>query len=379
MSGCWVNGSPTRPIRTEGRAERKTFDESPQPPGKYRSAGRDAPGAGRRTRADRRIALPIAFASDIVSGVHGAAVLILDLALRALGPDQIIGGGSTCPRPDAVWAELATLVPRDRLDARLAALGAADEARPTAEIVQILDAGSSYRVEVTGRARAYADDARDCARRARVAAVFVALAIDPPELSPSPLAAAPLASSDATLARAAASAATRPARVRIEIGPAVSAGWGGESVTRAGASVAVAAGGGALAIVAGALVLAPGDTAAGDVRVHQLRVPFDLDVRATWTAADRLALFAEAGVVAAVVSARGMGLASDRSARAFEMGARGAVGLRLLPRAAFAPFVLACVELVPRPSDVFALPAGVVGHTPRLWIGAAAGVSWGIW
>ena len=35
---------------------------------------------------------------------------------------SVIGGPSTCPRPEAVWSELVTLVPRERLEARLRAV-----------------------------------------------------------------------------------------------------------------------------------------------------------------------------------------------------------------------------------------------------------------
>jgi long-chain acyl-CoA synthetase len=40
----------------------------------------------------------------------------------------------------------------------------------------------------------------------------------------------------------------------------------------------------------------------------------------------------------------------------------------------------AAVRLIERhrPTALFALPRGVVGHTPTGWIGAQAGVSWGL-
>src|SRR5215212_5933301 len=91
-------------------------------------------------------------------------------------PTSIIIGQSACPTPDAVWAELGTLVPRDRLQARLRALA------PDAARVEIQDHGVRYRVLAAGRVREYRDENRDCGYRARIAAVFVALAIDPAEI-----------------------------------------------------------------------------------------------------------------------------------------------------------------------------------------------------
>ena len=89
----------------------------------------------------------------------------------------MIGGPSNCPRPDAVWSELVTLVPPERLEARLRAV-----TRGKTPLVEIVDLGVPYRILAAGQVREYRDESRDCAYRARIAAVFVALAIDPAEL-----------------------------------------------------------------------------------------------------------------------------------------------------------------------------------------------------
>ena len=46
-------------------------------------------------------------------------------------------------------------------------------------LVEIIDLGVPYRIIAAGQVREYRDESRDCAYRARIAAVFVALAIDP--------------------------------------------------------------------------------------------------------------------------------------------------------------------------------------------------------
>jgi hypothetical protein len=86
---------------------------------------------------------------------------------------SVIGGPSTCPRPDAVWSELLTLVPPERLEARLRAV-----TRGKTPLVEIIDVGVTYLILAAGQLREYRDESRDCAYRARISAVFVALAID---------------------------------------------------------------------------------------------------------------------------------------------------------------------------------------------------------
>ena len=81
---------------------------------------------------------------------------------RALVP---VIGESLCPLPDAIWQELVTLVPRERLMARLRLPG-----KPNASI-QIEDLGALFRISVLNKAREYREEARECAYRAKEAVV----------------------------------------------------------------------------------------------------------------------------------------------------------------------------------------------------------------
>src|SRR5439155_24578616 len=79
-----------------------------------------------------------------------------------------------CPSPEAVWRATATLLARD---------GSPVEVRDDDRAALVTDdQGDRYRVSFRGVTRAYADAGHDCARRAQVAAVFVALALVPPEV-----------------------------------------------------------------------------------------------------------------------------------------------------------------------------------------------------
>jgi hypothetical protein len=276
----------------------------------------------------------------------------------------MFGGPSLCPRPDAVWAELGTLMPRDRLDARLRAVP-----RAGAQVVQIFDLGVPYRIVAAGRVREYRDETRDCAYRARIAAVFVALAIDPAELSMEPVAppapAAPLPV-----------AAPRPA-ARLDLAATGQLGIGsGEVSAMGGIAVRGAFGRGRLALVVGTAALAPSDFTLGGVRLRQWRLPLDVGLRAQLDG-PRLQPYGEIGLGFALLSERSSSLADSGGGTSLEIGARVTAGLRLATRGRLAPFIALDGELVPSPTQLFALPRGALGHTPPVWVGAAIGASLG--
>ena len=298
---------------------------------------------------------------------------------------SVIGGPSTCPRPDAVWSELVTLVPPERLEARLRTVP-----RGKTPLVEIIDLGVPYRILAAGQVREYRDESRDCTYRARIAAVFVALAIDPAEL-PAELPAAlpaqlPAQPSVPPVPQAApppiARAATPPVdelqavRDRLDLGATVVGGLGPEDhVGQVGAELRWSAGRHRFGPEVGVTGLLPVDHTVGGVRLRQWRLPIDAGLRAR-IAGPRFERYGELGVSAALLSERARELATSRSQRGLELGLRLAVGVRA-SHGRFAPFAALSRELVPAPPAIFALPAGTVGHTPIFWIGATAGASLG--
>ncbi len=283
---------------------------------------------------------------------------------------SVIGGTSTCPRPDAVWNELVTLVPPERLEARLRAV-----TRGETPLVEIIDLGVPYRILAAGQVREYRDESRDCAYRARIAAVFVALAIDPAQLTmPTP---APQAAPPPVPQAAPPPLEDLPSpRARLDLGATLVGGLGPEDrVGQVGAELRWSAGRHRLGPEAGVTALLPVDNTVGGVRLRQWRLPIDAGVRAR-IAGPRFERYGELGVSAALLSERALDLASSRSQTGIEIGLRLAVGVHA-SRARFAPFAALSGELVPAPPAIFALPAGTVGHTPIFWIGATAGASLG--
>jgi len=285
----------------------------------------------------------------------------------APGSAAFIRGQSLCPEPAAVWSAIDQLVVRDRLEPRLRALAEAEHP------IEVVDLGPSFRVLAAGRTRDYSDEARDCANRARLASLFVALAVDS---SGEPAPAAPPAA--VVSAAPAPPPEPIPSRLgRLELGATFEAGtpaiW-----LAPGAALRLVVGRGALGIVVGARGTWPTDAALDGVRVRAWRVAADLMLRATFGRDRRLQPFVELGAAATFLSARAPDLAAPRDEGGFEAGLAAAAGFHLARHASLWPFVAARAELIPRPVSVFARPAGLVGDTPQFWAGASAGVSFGI-
>ena len=290
-----------------------------------------------------------------------------DAVAAPLEPASAIAGTSACPTPAAVWTEVTTLLPHDRLHERLRALASATP------LVDITDAGATVRVVAAGRVREFRDETRDCAYRARVAAVFAALTIDPAAIIAPPQ--PPVASTPPPPPSAPSPPPAAPS-LRIELGAAIDAGVGpSTTAVHAGGALRLAAGRGRLAFVAGVTPLLPADVSVGGVRLRQWRLPADVGVRIT---SARVEAYGELGVAAALLSERALDLARADSSAAVELGVRAAAGYRFATASRFAPFVALQAELVPSPPAIFALPQGVAGHTPHLRIGATAGVSMGV-
>jgi hypothetical protein len=291
-----------------------------------------------------------------------------------------VTGTSLCPAPEAVWQELGTLLPRDELLARLRAHGGAGA------LVRIDDLGASFRVSLLDKVREYREEARDCARRTRMGALFAALVIDPTGLSPTaflgsappPAVSAPAPAPPPPPAPVPVPTAPAPAVARLEVGPAGLAGLDGHSrAASLGGAVRLGVGRGAMMPVLGVAGFWPSDTSIGGIRLRQWRLPIDLSVRVTLPGGV-LDLYGELGLGLAVLSERALDLLTAKSATAIEVGGRLALGARLASPHAFAPFGSLALEVVPDPPSVVALPVGLAGRTPYLWLGASAGVTWGM-
>jgi hypothetical protein len=255
-----------------------------------------------------------------------------------------------CPSAAAVWTGVGALVGQERV--------AAQDARPS---LTLDDLGDKYRVTVAGRAHEYADPARDCERRAQVAAVFVGLTLWPLEMSAAPKPEPP-------------PPAPPHRTVALELAPwlglALASGHSG-AAPAAGASLRAAVMGpaGRLGVVAGAGVSWPVSLELAGAPVQERRFPFDLGVRLRAGGA-QLALTLDAAVVAALVRA-GPGPSTW-----IDAGARAGARLDLAVASQLSIFIGVFAEASPRARELALEPDGVVGRASWLRAGGTFGISW---
>jgi hypothetical protein len=169
--------------------------------------------------------------------------------------------------------------------------------------------------------------------------------------------------------------------VRLALGASIEGGVGADArIGQAGLGLRVAVGGGRWALAVGATALAPVDTSIGAIAVRQWRVPADVSLRAQGAIPlgehRVLEPYGELGAAVALLRETGLDLANSDTRTSAELGVRVAAGVHLAGDSRIAPFLELHGELVPSPPAISALPRGVVGHTPLVWVGAAAGAAW---
>jgi hypothetical protein len=287
-------------------------------------------------------------------------------------PASLIGGSSTCPTPALVWQHVLPLVASPTLVDRIRSLGGPAP-------VQIIDLGPSFRVTVGGHVREYTEEARDCAKRAQFAAVFVAIAAgaDPASATThppvSPLVDAVRASPTVVVA------APAVARVHLDLGATAGAALGGvDSMIAPGLSFRIAVGRRPFVPVVGLAVSGPYELDADGVGFRQWQATADVGVRAAARPIGRARGYGEIGAACEVLADRATTLSVARTQFSYAVGPRGAAGLLLATRGRLSPFFLIHVAWFPRAPELFALPAGDLGRAAAWNLGATAGASWGL-
>lgn len=273
-----------------------------------------------------------------------------------------------CPARDAVLVALAPVV-------RPAADGRAGAAR-------VVDQGDRFDVSAAGQRAQYSDPARDCGERARIAAVFIALALNPPVLAPAaaPPHVAPPPSAE--VAAAPAPTVASPAAAwwwAVGAGARLDATTAGHqpssTVVTPGAEVRAALGRGAVGLFAVAGALGPSRARFDALSVRQTRFPLSLGATARVGAPGTWQVTGDLGVALSLFSVRAQGLASASTETRLDVGARLAVGVRAPAVAGghVVPFIELHSEFYPWPYTLEVEPLGDIGKTSRLWVGASAG------
>ncbi|HYQ44715.1 MAG TPA: hypothetical protein VER11_22175 [Polyangiaceae bacterium] len=290
-------------------------------------------------------------------------------------------GNVDCPDPKTVQQAVLSLIPPERHT--LLSRGVR---------VELEDLGESYRVTVWKEGasvkKSYSDPARECEGRARFAAVFTVLTLMPPELG-----AEPIVEPEPELKPAKPAPVPAPAPepapahepelrplARLELSalyayaPAI---LEAPSMHSFGAELRAALGRGALSGALSVAYVTRSKFELDGVQGELSRIPLSVGLRLredfeAWSVAADLGLL----VVAERVHATNLLTTQARSSANF--GLRGGVQVAHPFGPRFAPFVGAFVWFSPSPSELSALPQGVIGNLPYFWLGGAAGVSFGL-
>ncbi len=269
---------------------------------------------------------------------------------------------SRCPTREAVAAALSPALAHIR-----------PNRDPLPSDFRVADLGDAFEVTTGGQVQRYADAARDCTERARVAAVFVALAMNPPSLEEPPPPPPPPAIQPPP-------PAPERARTWLSLGAAArvdgALGGGGDATSgvTAGGELDVALGRGSFGIEASAGLVTPTQNTLASVVVTQQRFPCSLSASFRRRAGAHLELGAAVGAALTPFTLRGQGLDAARPVTRFDAGARLALELRV-SGAALAPFATLHVEYFPRTYEIAVAPLGNIGTTAPLQVGLSVGVA----
>ena len=323
------------------------------------------PGAWESRRMRRTRAIGVRAASAIA-----ASALQLPLAQADPPPSLRVMGPDACPTAKQVATVLERMLPRTKITA--------ESGPPGASEATVSDQGTHFLVTVGGQERSFVDGGRQCTERARHAAVFVALVVDPPaiaELGPE---------APAVPARPAAAVDTaRPPPAR----PSSAMSW--DVALGAVMLVAPAGEGRRTAVVQGLAAFARGKRGfhvgfgAGVLRGT---LQFDAaETDAIWIPVDVAAGFttrttvweigAEVGPNASILSIVAENLRQTSRQVRVEVGGRASAWSRFWFSKQFAAFLSAEAVFRPVPYVLDIDPRGSIGETPPLWFGASAGIA----
>ncbi len=310
-----------------------------------------------------------------------ASLLLKTIVVAAVAAPTAPDGPEP-PAPPAASTDVAGACPdRDSVAAELAPALAhkSPDADPLPADFRLVDLGGAFEVTAAGQTRRYADPARDCAERARDAAVFVALMLNPPTLQllpeePQPPAVSTVAPPPPPTGSSRWGALALALRYDAAAGGGSSALGGGAF----GGELRGTVGRRSLGLVAAVAALSPTDGTVGSVSVRQQRFPCSVAVVVRHRIANDLEVRAAGGISLTPVTLRGTALATSVPATRLDVGALFAAELWALAwRGRVAPFVSLHAEYFPRAYSIDVAPLGSIGATAPFQLGLSIGIAFG--
>jgi hypothetical protein len=253
------------------------------------------------------------------------------------------------------------------VDAALAQLLSANSDRTPSAAITVRDLGASWSVHIAGRSASYSDPTRNCMERTRIAAVFAALVLEPPDAGDL---------SQAPAVRESAGSTHLPRTHRLDLAPEflVAPGAGGRSSALTwGGSLRWLASGERFGLTAGLEANYPTIAKVQQYELSLARISLDASARLLWRwGAAELGI--EIGPYGALLVAQGRGLYPGATSTHIDAGGR--LGFRVQTMAwRVSPFLALQTELSARRFDLVVDPIGSVGTAPRIWLGVLAGAS----
>jgi hypothetical protein len=272
----------------------------------------------------------------------------------------------TCPSSEAVEQALAPLLKTELL----AAAGAASK---------VEDRGNHFLVSVRDQTGQYADPARDCAERARVSAVFIALTLNPPQIQrsepPPNMKQAPHVDALPPTPELS-STPPKTAWARLDLGARFDGTlYSGSSATIAsGLELRASLRNQSVGVAVGAAIFAPVVWELSGVLVSAQRFPSHLGLR-LHLPVPPLELNLDLGVAAALFTLHALEATGEPLATRVDVGPRIALTTHFETSRGLAPYVGVQVEYFPQAYHIDVEPVGRLGSTPKLWVGLSLGAS----
>ena len=318
--------------------------------------------------------------------VGAAGIVCLSLCTNeALAGDSHTS--ETCPSRSSIEAAVQAL------------LGKSLIASEDLNQIDVVDLGDHYVITAKERMREYTDEARDCAKRARVAAVFVALTLAPPEIGsasgaaspkvegPEPEVAPPILPAPPPIpvpVGPPSKPATPPLPARmsrawrpgVELGTRVAlAPRGDKSLVDLGGQVQFILTSLHWGVTFGANVPAPSTLEIESVRVQQARYSGIFGVRLSWRS-DQIRAAVDLCALAALLRLQRLDSTTAYAETRVEPGLH--LGTTWALRGDFlSPYVGGYAELIPFTIPIAVEPRGIIGHTSAVWLGLVAGIAMG--